>query len=106
MIKIKKEYMKLSNLYSDIHVFYDAKLMMVPYIWLEYSYQRGEKEEVLPWMLSRDLRSQVSPLCPEEESQIAKIRSPLTPQGEDVKLTAGRGGPQHCRGLTHNPPNI
>lgn len=48
-------------------------------------------------MLSRDLRSQASPLCPEKESQIAKIRSPLTPQGEDVKLTAGRGGPQHCQ---------
>lgn len=39
-------------------------------------------------MLSRDLRSQASPLCPGEESQMAKIRSPLTPQGEEVKITA------------------
>jgi len=46
-------------------------------------------------MLSRDLRSQVSPLCPEEESQMGKIRSPLTPQGEEVRITARMGGPQH-----------
>lgn len=57
-------------------------------------------------MLSRDLRSQASPLCPEEESQIAKIRSPLTPQGEDVKLTAVRGGPQHCQASPVIPKHI
>lgn len=45
-------------------------------------------------MLSRDLTSQVSPLCP-EESQMGKIRSPLTPQREEVRITARMGGPQH-----------
>lgn len=51
--------------------------------------------KTLPGMLSRDLRSQASPLCPGEESQMAKIRGPLTPQGEEVKITARMGGPQH-----------
>ena len=57
-------------------------------------------------MLSRDLRSQASPLCPEEESQMAKIRSPLTPQGEEVRITAGMGGPQHYdQASPANPKN-
>ena len=48
-------------------------------------------------MLSRDLSSQVSPLCPEEESQMAKIRSPLTPRGAMSGCQPGRGGgPPHC----------
>lgn len=54
-------------------------------------------------MLSRDLRSQVSPLCPEEEIQMVKIRSPLTPQGEEVRITARMGGPQHYDHASQQP---
>lgn len=80
-----------------------SKLLMICYIWLSYSIQL-ERIKVLPCMLSRDLRSQGSPLCPEEESQMAKIRSPLTPQGEEERITARIGGPQTLRsGLSRNP---
>lgn len=80
-------------------------VMMTCYIWLYFSNQL-ERIKVLPWMLSRDLTSQASPFCPEEESQMGNIRSPLTPQGEEVRITARMGGPQHWSSLTHNPKPI
>lgn len=91
------------NSSSDIPSSMFAKLMSSCYVWRP---KGGEKEELLPWMLSRDLRSQASPLCPEEESQIAKIRSRLTPQGEGVKTWSRERRPATLPGLTHNPPSL